>query len=89
MNPIKHPCSNVSDRYKKINPISMRDLFSGMKIKALLSYYHSLNSTKSRSDSVIEFSYYFAHPYCSWEKGSIEHANKLIRQYVVSGRKFI
>ena len=25
---------------------------------------------------------YFAHLYCSWEKGSIEHANKLIRQYV-------
>lgn len=25
---------------------------------------------------------YFTHPYCSWEKGSIEHANKLIRQYV-------
>lgn len=25
---------------------------------------------------------YFAHSYCSWEKGSIEHANKLIRQYV-------
>jgi len=25
---------------------------------------------------------YFAHPYCSWEKGAIEHANKLIRQYI-------
>lgn len=25
---------------------------------------------------------YFTHPYCSWEKGSIEHANKLIRQYI-------
>ena len=25
---------------------------------------------------------YFAQPYCSWEKGSIEHANKLTRQYV-------
>jgi len=25
---------------------------------------------------------YFAHPYCSWEKGSIEHANKLIRQFI-------
>ena len=24
----------------------------------------------------------FAHPYCSWEKGSIENSNKLIRQYV-------
>lgn len=25
---------------------------------------------------------YFAHPYCSWEKGAIENANKLIRQYI-------
>ena len=33
---------------------------------------------KSTLDSCI----YFANPYCSWEKGSIEHANKLIRQYI-------
>lgn len=33
---------------------------------------------KSCLDSCI----YFANPYCSWEKGSIEHANKLIRQYI-------
>lgn len=25
---------------------------------------------------------YFAHSYCSWEKGAIEHANKLIRQFI-------
>lgn len=25
---------------------------------------------------------YFAHPYCSWEKGCIENQNKLIRQYI-------
>lgn len=25
---------------------------------------------------------YFADPYCSWQKGAIEHANKLIRQYI-------
>ncbi len=25
---------------------------------------------------------YFAHPYCSWEKGLIEYTNKLIRQYI-------
>lgn len=30
----------------------------------------------------IKTTVYFANPYCSWEKGSIEHANKLIRQYV-------
>ena len=25
---------------------------------------------------------YFAHPYCSWEKGAIENMNGLIRQYI-------
>lgn len=30
----------------------------------------------------LEASIYFAHPYCSWEKGAIEHANKLIRQFI-------
>ena len=25
---------------------------------------------------------YFAHPYCSWEKGLIEYTNKLYRQYI-------
>lgn len=25
---------------------------------------------------------FFAHPYCSWEKGLIEYTNKLIRQYI-------
>lgn len=30
----------------------------------------------------LETSIYFAHAYSSWEKGSIENANKLIRQYV-------
>lgn len=30
----------------------------------------------------LETTIYFAHPYYSWEKGSIENDNKLIRQYV-------
>lgn len=31
---------------------------------------------------------YFAHPYCSWEKGCIEYHNKLIRQYIPKGSDF-
>lgn len=30
----------------------------------------------------LEITVYFTNPYCSWEKGSIENANKLIRQYI-------
>ena len=31
---------------------------------------------------------YFAHPYCSWEKGAIEHTNKLFRQYIPKKSSF-
>jgi IS30 family transposase len=31
---------------------------------------------------------YFADPYSSWQKGAIEHANKLIRQYIPKGSSF-
>lgn len=31
---------------------------------------------------------YFADSYCSWQKGAIENANKLIRQYIPKGSDF-
>lgn len=31
---------------------------------------------------------YFADPYSSWQKGSIENANKLIRQYIPKNADF-
>lgn len=31
---------------------------------------------------------YFAHPYCSWEKGLIEYTNRLFRQYIPKGVRF-
>ena len=36
----------------------------------------------------LDIDYYFAHPYASFERGSIEHLNGLVRQYVPKGTEF-
>ena len=33
-------------------------------------------------ENALDTKIYFAHPYCSWEKGLIEYTNKLYRQYI-------
>jgi len=35
-----------------------------------------------------EIDYYFAHPYHSWERGSNENLNGLVRQYITKGSYF-
>ena len=36
----------------------------------------------------LEVDYYFSHPYTSYERGSIENLNGLIRQYIPKGKDF-
>jgi IS30 family transposase len=43
---------------------------------------HKLISTE------LEIDYYFANPYCSWERGSNENLNGLVRQYFSKGSDF-
>lgn len=61
-------------------------------VKELLPFKASvLTITTDNGSEFADFKYiekrldtqvFFAHPYCSWEKGAIENANGLIRQYL-------
>jgi len=42
-----------------------------------------------RIAQAIKADVYFAHPYSSWERGTNENANGLIRQYFPKGSSFI
>ena len=35
-----------------------------------------------RIENKLDVQIYFAHPYCSWERGLSEHTNGLVRQYI-------
>ena len=61
-------------------------------VSMLLPYKgHVLTITTDNGSEFAEFKYiekrigtkvFFAHPYCSWEKGHIENTNGLVRQYI-------
>lgn len=63
-----------------------------MPMKALLHTITSDNGPEFRDHQIIanelEIDFFFAKPYHSWERGSNENLNRLIRQYIPKGTDF-
>ena len=46
------------------------------------------NGMENRNHEQLPIPSFFCDPYSSWQKGGVEHANKMIRQYFPKGTDF-
>ena len=49
---------------------------------------YKMNFVQSPIAKELSIKYFFANPYASYERGSIENLNGLIRQYIPKGKEF-
>lgn len=79
---------------KKVTSKSAEDV-TRATIEMLMPYkkhVHTITADNGREFAgheevakALDTQFYFAHPYCSWERGANENANGLLRQYVRKG----
>ena len=80
----------VKSKEAKVVTLAMNELLMEWK-----PYIHTITADNGKEfaghEQVAEklcIDYYFAHPYHSWERGSNENLNGLIRQYIPKGSSF-
>jgi IS30 family transposase len=64
---------------------ALQRTFSGMRVKSV-TFDNGIENKKHRLLGVPTF---FCDPYSSWQKGSVENVNKLIRRYLPKGTNFV
>ncbi len=62
--------------------------FKGDALKTITTDNGSEFAAHEQFAKKLNITVYFADSYCSWQKGAIENANKLIRQYFPKGTDF-
>lgn len=67
---------------------AMIDAFSGMVVKSTTSDNGKEFSHHHKVSQAMDCSFFFARPYHSWERGTNENTNGLIRQYFPKGTAF-
>ncbi len=64
------------------------ELLSGMKVHTITNDNGAEFSLHCFTGKVLNAQVYFARPYCSWQRGTVENTNGLIRQYYPKGTNF-
>jgi IS30 family transposase len=78
---------------EKILPVSIENVHNALlniqkklpELKSISADNDILFQNQKELEKLIGVKIYFCHPYHSWEKGSIENANKHIRKYIPKG----
>jgi len=78
-------------KMKKVNSKSATEVTATINtlLEDWLPYLHTITSDNGKEfadhknvTEISDIDYYFANPYCSWERGSNENLNRLVRQYI-------
>lgn len=80
--PDKHPQTITETVWRMLLPFRGKALKTITTDNGIEFRLHEIFARKLRTKV------YFADSYCSWQKGAIENANKLIRQYFPKGTDF-
>lgn len=78
----------ISDRNAETTHLSTVDALKNLKVRSITNDNGFEFTSHQKTSSVLNTKIYFTRPYASWERGSIENLNKLIRQYFPKGTKF-
>ena len=57
------------------------DLIQGLKLNTITNDSGAEFALSDLTEQILGIKIYFSHPYCSWERGTNENTNGLIRQY--------
>jgi len=72
---------------RKINTVhnEMTDMLNGLTVNTLTLDNDVSFQRHPELSGLLDADIYFCHPYSSWEKGSVERLNRMIREYIPKG----